>query len=94
MDFLTTSIVALGLAAGGDAATTEIGVRRAGIVEANPLMRRAETRVALKLAVVVGLPLIEKKYMKDHRRLRIVLNFGIAAGYAAATARNVEVLRW
>lgn len=94
MDILAASVIALGAAVGSDAVSTELVLRRPGIVELNPAQQRQGVRIASHAALAVGLPLIERRFMKGHRKAAIVLNFGLAAGFAVISGSNVRLLKW
>jgi hypothetical protein len=94
MDLFTASVIALGASVSADAVTTELALKRPGIVEMNPFQQRQGVRLATHAGLAVALPLVERRYMKGHRKAAIVLNFGLAAGFAVISGSNVRLARW
>jgi len=85
---------ALLIAGSADLVTTEVGLRRGGYVEANPLMSRPEFRITVKAASTAAVIGVSRHLEKKGRRkaARIVLWTG-AAVWAGAAGWNAYQLR-
>ena len=88
------SAVALRAAIAADAITTEAALSRPGIREANPLQRNRAVRIGTHAAVGVLLPVLERRYMRQHPKAAALLNFGLAAGFAAISGSNIQLARF
>lgn len=78
-----------------DAVTTEAALARPGVYEANPFQQSRVMRLGSHAGLAVGLPWIESHTaLKHHRRVAIVLNFGLAVGFGVISGSNVRLAQW
>lgn len=80
-------------AASGDAASTEWGLSRAGVYEANPLMRSRAVRIGTHVAVPAAMWWAsDYLYNKGERKLAWAMRIGVVAAYGYATLHNVRTV--
>lgn len=93
------SVAALVAANALDWHSTVVATRRPGIVETNPLARRADgsfasgRAAAIKVGVVAGNVLLQHYVARTPRTRRWAtwINFGLAAGITAVAVRNYRL---
>lgn len=84
MTLLAISVIAMGAAASADLHSSK------DRYELNPLMRGPHA-YGMKAAVVGGLPLAERKWMKQHPKWATAINFGAAAAWTSVAVRNYKL---
>lgn len=81
------------VAASGDVASTEWGLSRAGVYEANPLMRNRAVRIGTHVMAPMAMWWAsEQLYNKGQRKLAWAVRIGVAAAYGYASLRNVRAV--
>lgn len=90
-DTLDVLVVTSGVA---DLVTTEVALRRPGVVEGNPAMREPAARVALKGAAVAGVLGMTRHLEKHgHRRASKVFRILTVVGWSGVALHNVRAGR-
>lgn len=80
-------------ASAADLATTEMALRRPGLVEANPFLRSTGGRLAIKTAATVGVLSVhrELKRRKKHKAAKILGIAAIAVWSGAAVNNAIRM---
>jgi hypothetical protein len=85
--------VGMFVAASGDVASTEWGLTRPYLYEANPLMRRRPIRIASHAAVPLAMWWASDQLHKNgQRKLATAMRIGVIAAYGYATLHNTRML--
>jgi len=83
--------VGMFLATSGDAVSTEWGLSRPGVYEANPLMRNRAVRIGAHVAVPTLMWWASDHFYKNgQRKVAWALRIGMTAAYGYVTLHNVR----
>lgn len=81
------------VSSGGDVVSTELGLRVAGIYEANPLQQERWVRITSHAAISSFIYWGSERLYPEHRRLAWILRVSFIALYSYVTYHNLRLAR-